>query len=208
MTTTADTATVPIDPGMVVMDREGRIRIPRGGAIVAAILRIGIGLIYLWGFISAGFGVHYTNQVVDNNAPAPQEVQYHWSFDVEPDDGWITSGFTKSPTEAYVDNNTHGPLAFIPQNLPVGLDDFGWIFALGGLGLALTFGFCSRIAGWGGFALNIMIWFSGFPPSTNPIIDGEHMAFAFSILLLMWIQASNYWGIGRWWRAKTPAFLH
>jgi hypothetical protein len=50
-----------LDPGMVAMDREGRIRIPRAGAITAAILRIGIGLIYLWGFISAGFGVHYTN---------------------------------------------------------------------------------------------------------------------------------------------------
>jgi len=25
---------------------------------------------------------------------------------------------------------------------------------------------------------------------------------------LMWLHASNYWGIGRWWRAKTPAFLH
>ena len=193
---------------MVVMDREGRIRIPRSGAIVAAILRIGIGLIYLWAFISAGFGVHYTNQVVNNDAAAPQQVQYKWDFDVEPDDGWITSGFTKSPTEAYVDNNLHGPLAFIPQNLPVGLDDFGWMFALGGLGLALTFGFCSRIAGWGGFALNIMIWFSTFPPSTNPIFDAEHFMFAFILLLLMWIQASNYWGIGRWWRGKTPAFLH
>jgi thiosulfate dehydrogenase [quinone] large subunit len=32
--------------------------------------------------------------------------------------------------------------------------------------------------------------------------------FAFILLLLMWIQASNYWGIGRWWRARTPAFLH
>ena len=59
MTASIDTApALPADPGMVVMDREGRIRIPRGGAIVAAILRIGIGLIYLWGFISAGFGVH------------------------------------------------------------------------------------------------------------------------------------------------------
>ena len=209
MTANVETTSAPTsDAGMVVMDREGRIRIPRGGAVVAAILRIGIGLIYLWGFISAGFGVHYTNQVVDNDAPAAQQVQYHWSFDVEPDDGWITSGFSKSPTEGYVDNNTHGPLAFIPQNLPVGLDDFGWMFAMGGLGLALTFGFCSRIAGWGGFILNVMIWFSTFPPSTNPIFDAEHFMFAFILLLLMWIQASNYWGIGRWWRGKTPAFLH
>jgi thiosulfate dehydrogenase [quinone] large subunit len=205
---TPDSAARALDSHTVVMDREGRIRIPRAGAITAAILRIGIGLIYLWGFISAGFGVHYTNQVVDNNAPAPQEVQYHWDFEVNTDDGWITSGFSHSPTEGYVDNNTHGPLAFIPQNLPVGLDDFGWMFAIGGLGIALTLGICSRIAGWGGFLLNIMIWFATFPPSTNPIFDAEHFMFAFILLLLMWLHASNYWGIGRWWRGKTPAFLH
>jgi thiosulfate dehydrogenase [quinone] large subunit len=96
----------------------------------------------------------------------------------------LESGFSHSPTEQYIDNNTDGPLAPIPQNLPVGLDDFGWMFAIGGLGIALTLGICSRIAGWGGLILNIMIWF------------------------LMWIHASNYWGIGRWWRAHTPAFLH
>ena len=209
MTASVDaTAGSAIDPGMVVMDREGRIRIPRGGAVVAAILRIGIGLIYLWGFISAGFGVHYTNQVVDNNAAAPQKVEYHWDFEYEPDEGWITSGFSHSPTEGYVDNNTHGPLAFIPQNLPTGLVDFMWIFALAGLGIGLTFGIFANIAGWGGFLLNIMIWLSTWPPSTNPIIDGEHVTFALSILLFMWLQASNYWGVGRWWRAHTPLVLN
>src|SRR5262245_23301518 len=174
MTANLETTSVGSDTGMVMMDREGRIRIPRAGAITAAILRIGIGLIYLWGFISQGFGVHYTNQIVNNGAAASEPVEYHWDFEFEPDDGWITSGFTKSPTEAYVDNNSHGPLAFIPQNLPVGLDDFGWMFAIGGLGIALTLGICSRIAGWGGFLLNIMLWFSTFPPSTNPIFDAEH----------------------------------
>jgi len=34
------------------------------------------------------------------------------------------------------------------------------------------------------------------------------LAFAFTIFLLMWLHASHYWGIGRWWRGKTPAFLH
>jgi hypothetical protein len=52
---------------MVTMDIVGSIRIPRAGAISAAILRIGIGLIYLWAFISQGFGVSYTNQVVNEN---------------------------------------------------------------------------------------------------------------------------------------------
>ena len=54
----------------------------------------------------------------------------------------------------------------------------------------------------------VMDRFSTFPPSTTPIFDAEHFMFAFILLLLMWVQASNYWGIGRWWRAETPAFLH
>ena len=211
MTTTTAPVPRPVDappPGMVTMDIEGRIRIPRPAAITAAILRIGIGLIYLWGFIAQGFGVGYTNEIVNNDAPSPTEVNYEWNFTYDADNGWITSGFTHSPTEQYVDNNTDGPLAPIPQNLPVGLDDFGWIFAIGGLGIALTLGICSRIAGWGGLILNIMIWFSTFPPSTNPLIDGEHVTFALAIFLMMWIQASNYWGFGRWWRAHTPLLLN
>ncbi len=206
MTTTIDPA--PADTQLVAMDREGRIRIPRGGAIVAAILRLGIGFVYLWAFISQGLGLAYTNHTENVDVAAPTEVQYEWEFSYDADNGWITSGFSHSPTEGYIENNTHGPLAFIPQKLPVGLVDFVWIFAIGGLGIALMLGICSRIAGWGGFLLNIMIWFSVFPPSTNPVIDAEHFMFAFILLLLMWVQASNYWGIGRWWRAKTPAFLH
>ena len=205
--------TTPAPPtsgnGTVVMDAKGRIRIPRGGAITVAALRIALGLVYLWAFISQGFGITYTNKATPPpDAPAGAKVTYEWTFGYDSDAGWISSGFSHSPTESYVDNNLHGPLAFIPQKLPTGLVDFMWIFAIGGLGIALMLGICSRIAGWGGLLLNLMIWFSVFPPSTNPVIDAEHFMFAFSIFLLMWLHASNYWGIGRWWRGKTPAFLH
>jgi thiosulfate dehydrogenase (quinone) large subunit len=208
---TTATATVAHDPGAyrtVVMDLDGKVRIPRAGAITAAILRLGIGFVYLWAFLVQGLGVTYSNQVVNQSAPSPTEVQYDWHIGYDADSGWISSGFSHSPTAGYIDNNTHGPLAPIEQNLPDGLVDFMWIFAIGGLGIALMLGICSRIAGWGGLLLNVMIWFSVFPPSTNPVIDAEHFMFAFVIFLLMWLHASNYWGIGRWWRGKTPAFLH
>jgi thiosulfate dehydrogenase (quinone) large subunit len=185
---------------MVAMDLQGAIRIPRAGAVTAAILRIGIGLVYLWAFLAQGFGIGYTNQVEG-------ESGYAWHFSYDADDGWISSGFSTSPTEGYVDS-LEGPIAFIPQKLPVGLVDLGWMFAIGGLAIALTLGICSRLAGWGGFLLNVIIWFSVFPPANNPVFDAEHFMFAFILLLLMWIQASNVWGIGRWWRSKTPAFLH
>lgn len=196
----------PSTDGTVVLDDQGRVRIPRSAAVVVALLRIGLGLLYLWAFLSQGFGITYAN--TDKSATAAgAPVEYGWHFDVDSSKGWITSGFSHSPTESYVDN-LHGPLAFIPQNLPTGVDDFGWMFALGGLGFALTLGIGLRIAGWGGFAVNILIWFSSFPPSSNPLLDGEHMAFALGILLVMFLHAGNYWGIGRWWSARTPAFLH
>jgi thiosulfate dehydrogenase [quinone] large subunit len=135
--------------GTVVMDLDGKVRIPRAGAVASAILRLGIGFVYLSAFVSQGFGVGYTNQVVNQSAPATTEVQYEWDFTFDADNGWISSGFQHSPTAGYIDNNTHGPLAPIVQNLPNGLVDFMWIFAIGG-----------------------------------------------------------YWGIGRWWRGKTPALLH
>ncbi|HEX5587223.1 MAG TPA: hypothetical protein VFZ17_07950 [Acidimicrobiia bacterium] len=201
-----DTTTVPHDhrpSHSVTMDDRGRVVLPRGGANVAALLRIGLGLLYLWAFIAQGLGVSYTNSETNANG----DVEYGWHFDYDADNGWITSGFEHSPTAGYVDG-AHGPTAFIIQDLPTGLDDFGWIFAIGGLGIALTFGIFMGIAGWGGFLLNMLIWFAAFPPSNNPLIDGEHMAFALSILLLMYLQAGNRWGLGRWWRAHTPALLH
>jgi thiosulfate dehydrogenase (quinone) large subunit len=114
------------------LDLEGNIRVPRAGAVVAAILRIGIGLIYLWAFLAQGFGVGYTNQ-------SEGESGYAWHFSYDADNGWISSGFSSSPTQGYVDS-LEGPVAFIPQELPVGLVDFGWMFAIGGLVIALTLG--------------------------------------------------------------------
>jgi thiosulfate dehydrogenase [quinone] large subunit len=82
------------------------------------------------------------------------------------------------------------------------------VFVIGGLGIALTLGLAMRIAGWGGFALNILIWFSGLPPSTNPVIDGTHTIYAPLLLLSMFLHAGRCWGLGRWWESHTPAFLH
>jgi thiosulfate dehydrogenase (quinone) large subunit len=207
MTATDPSVVAPSSDG-VVMDPEagGRVRLTRGGATMASLLRIGLGLLYLWAFISQGFGVMYTN-TDSAEGTAPGAVEYGWHFDVDTDQGWITSGFEHSPTAPYVDS-THGPTAWIVQELPTGVDDFGWIFAIGGLGIALTLGIFMKIAGWGGFLLNLLIWFAAFPPSNNPVIDGEHMAFAFAILLLMFLHAGNHWGLGKWWCRHTPKLLH
>jgi thiosulfate dehydrogenase [quinone] large subunit len=190
--------------GSVTLDAGARVRVPRTAAYSAALLRISLGLVYLWAFISQAFGISYTNT---STAAPGQNVTYGWHFSTNANNGWISSGFSHSPTSSYV-NKTHGPLAFIPQNLSTGLDDLFWMVAIGGLGIALTLGILMNIAGIGGFLLNVILWFSTFPPSSNPIIDGTHTIYALVLLLLLFLHAGNKWGFGRWWCAFTPRILH
>jgi thiosulfate dehydrogenase (quinone) large subunit len=172
-------------------------------SVTAALLRISLGLIYLWAFIAQRFGIVYSNSITTATG---KPGSYGWHFSYDSSLGWISSGFTHSPTAAYI-GNTHGPLAFIVQHLRQGLDDFGWMFAIAGLGIALTSGIFMRIAGWGGFALNILIWFSGFPPASNPAIDGTHTIYALLLLLLMFLHAGRRWGFGTWWESHLPSIL-
>jgi thiosulfate dehydrogenase [quinone] large subunit len=203
MTNVETADNVPTTAKTVTMDANGAIRLPLLAADVLALLRVTLGLIYLWGFIAQAFGITYTNSTTDSAG----HVSYGWHFSFDSANGWISSGFSHSPTGAYVDK-THGPLAFIPQNLPTGLDDVGWMFAIGGLGVALTIGIFMNIAGVGGFVLNVLLWFSTFPPSSNPVIDGTHTIYALLLVGLMALHAGNRWGLGRWWRAHTPRVLN
>src|SRR5438094_934399 len=120
----------------ITLDEEERVRVPRAAAYSAALLRISLGLVYLWAFVSQAFGISYTNT---GPAVPGQKTNYGWHFSSNPDNGWISSGFSHSPTAGYVDK-THGPLAFIPQDVSTGLDDLFWMVAIGGLGIALTLG--------------------------------------------------------------------
>jgi thiosulfate dehydrogenase [quinone] large subunit len=188
----------------ITLDARSGVRVSRGGAYSSALLRIALGLVYLWAFVAQGFGISYTN----TEAPAQgHSASYGWHFSYDASTGWISSGFSHSPTAPYV-GGTHGPLAFIPKNLPTGLDDLGWMFAIGGLGIALTLGVCMYLAGIGGFLLNVLLWFSTFPPSNNPLIDGTHTIYALVLLLLMFLHAGNQWGLGRWWSKHTPRLLN
>jgi thiosulfate dehydrogenase [quinone] large subunit len=188
-------------------------RLDRPAGRVAALLRISLGLVYLWAFVSQGFGVGYTNRPAPPPGSPPAaafstQPDGAWHFDVNPSKGFITSGFESSPTTGYLRSSARGPLAFVPQNLPAKANDALWIFAIGGLGIALTLGIFSKIAGWGGLALNLLMWFSSFPPERNPVLDGEHLVFGLVCLVAWYIGAADHWGLGRWWKARTPALLH
>ena len=97
-------------------------------------------------------------------------------------------------THCTVHRSTYGPLT--PKTCQLeSMSSAGCVRLASGV--ARTLGIGMRIAGWGGFLLSILVRFSLFPPSGNPVIDGEHMAFAFSLLLLMFLHAGNRFGLGR-----------
>jgi thiosulfate dehydrogenase [quinone] large subunit len=202
MAVSRDSQTEP-DGRSVTLDDRNQIQVTRAVAYSAGMLRISLGWIYLWGFITQAFGITYTNSTTD----AAGKITYGWHFSYSAKNGWITSGFSHSPTAQYV-GKTHGPLAFIAKDLPTGLDDFGWMLAIGGLGIALMLGIFMNIAGIGGFLLNILLWFSTFPPTSNPVIDGTHTIYALVLLVLLFLHAGNQWGFGRWWSAHTPRLLN
>jgi thiosulfate dehydrogenase [quinone] large subunit len=190
----------------------GYLRPERAATPVAVILRIAVGCIYLYAFLSQAFGLTYSNTPPPApGAPAaavagPAAV-YGWNFRLDREKGFLTSGFSASPTAGYVKFNTHGPLASLPQNGGK-LTDFLWMFALGGLAVALLLGIFMRIAGWGALVLNLVMWFSAFPPQYNPLFDNEHLMLAGGVLLLAFLNAGDHVGLGRWWKARTPGFLH
>jgi thiosulfate dehydrogenase [quinone] large subunit len=205
-TPTARTAP-PID------ETTAELRLTRPAARSAALLRIGLGLIYLWAFVAQAFGIVYTNRPAPPPGAPPAAAYamqpdgaWHVTFDTSK--GFVTSGFSYSPTAGYLKANARGPLAFVPNGMPDIANDLLWMFALGGLGIALVLGIFSKIAGWGGLVLNVLMWFSSFPNEFNPILDGEHMIYALVLITLLYVRAGDHWGLGRWWRARTPSLLH
>jgi hypothetical protein len=50
---------------LVTLDESSGVQVTRAAAYSAALLRISLGLVYLWGFITQAFGVSYTNSTTD-----------------------------------------------------------------------------------------------------------------------------------------------
>src|SRR5436305_10012456 len=82
----------------ITLDSEERVRVPRSAAYSAALLRISLGLVYLWAFFSQAFGISYTNTTA---AVPGQKATYGWHFSNQTQNGWISSGFSHSPTAGY-----------------------------------------------------------------------------------------------------------
>lgn len=155
-----------------------------------ALLRITMGLLFLWAFADKAFGLGY--------ATTAQQA-------------WLNGG---SPTRGFLSRANVGPFAETFRSI-AGAWWADWLFMLGllGIGLALLAGAGLRIAAVTGTVMMLLMWAAEWPParftetgapsmSTNPIID-YHLVYAVVLIALALAYAGNTWGLGRWWAERT-----
>ena len=139
------------------------------------LLRIAMGLIFLWAFIDKLWGLGFAT-------PAEKS--------------WIAGG---SPTYGFLAMASKGPFANFYHTI-AGAPSTDWLFMLGllGLGLAFTLGIGMRIATVSGSLFVLLLYSAVLPPANNPILD-EHIIYLLVILLLGAVDAGQYWGLGKQW---------
>lgn len=153
---------------------------------VLAVLRIVMGLTFLWAFLDKTFGWHYAT--TGNQA-------------------WINGG---SPTKGFLAHVEVGPMQSILRDWAgTGWADWLFMLALLGIGLALILGIGLRITAGAATILLALMWIAEWPlaqhtstgaltGSTNPIID-YHLIYIVVIITLAVFAAGNTWGFGRQW---------
>jgi thiosulfate dehydrogenase [quinone] large subunit len=156
------------------------------GMQVLAVLRIVLGLTFLWAFLDKTFGLGYSTTGKQ---------------------AWVNGG---SPTKGFLAHVEVGPLQGMLRDW-AGTGWADWLFMLGllGIGLALVLGIGMRIAATTGVVLLASMWIAEWPLarftsagagtfSTNPIID-YHLVYAVVLIVLAAFAAGNTWGFGPMW---------
>jgi thiosulfate dehydrogenase [quinone] large subunit len=143
---------------------------------VLGILRLSMGLIFLWAFIDKLWGL---------------------GFATTPGQSWLAGG---SPTSGFLQFGVHGPFATFFNSLAgSGLVD--WLFMLGLLfiGLTLTLGIMTKLGGYAGILMLFLMYLAvGIQPEHHPFID-DHFVYIFVILSIVWADAGKYFGFGNKW---------
>ena len=152
---------------------------------VWGVLRITLGLTFLWAFIDKLFGLGFSTCRDKAGVVA-----------VACSKAVVGGG---SPTEGFLKFGTAGPLADFFQSLAGNpFIDILFMAGLLGLGIALTFGIRMKIAAISGTALHLMMWSAALLPENNPLID-EHIVYTIAIIGLLTVNGRQKLGIGPWW---------
>ena len=148
---------------------------PKAAPAVWALLRFGVGWIFLWAFVDKVFGLGFTT---------------------ESGKGWIDGG---SPTFGFLSFATMGPLTEFYHGL-AGSAVVDWLFMLGllGVGLPLVLGIGVRIAASIGVMMLLMMYSALLLPEHNPFLD-DHIIYAVIMVGLAVGNPGYRFGLGRWW---------
>lgn len=149
------------------------------GQFWLAIMRIGVGFIFLWAFLDKLFGLGHDTTTAH---------------------AWLNGG---SPTKGFLGSGATGPFTGFYHFL-AGTAFADWLFmgALLAIGVALILGVGMRLAAAAGAILTVMMWSVVLPPDNNPFMD-DHLIYAAVLVLLALLGAGNTVGLGRVW-ASTP----
>ena len=157
----------------------------RVGRVALNLLRLALGIEFLWAFLDKTFGLGYAT-------PSAR--------------AWINGG---SPTNGFLSGVDAGPLQSFFNGI-AGHPVVNWLFMLGllGIGVALILGVALRIAAASGVVLLLMMWLASWPlastvagkptGSTNPLID-DHIISALAIIVVGAYAAHSAGYLGRWW---------
>jgi thiosulfate dehydrogenase [quinone] large subunit len=156
------------------------------GGQALAVLRVVMGLTFLWAFVDKVFGLGYAT----SSAQA-----------------WVNGG---SPTKGFLAHVEVGPLQSVLRDFAgTGVADWLFMLALLGVGAALLFGVGMRVAATAGVLLLASMWIAEWPlarftsdgtatASTNPLID-YHLIYIVVVIVLAVFAAGDTWGLGRRW---------
>ncbi len=190
MTVTARPA--PLDTSIVTQRVSSASPLSR---IATAVLRIGLGWIFLWPFLDKTFGLGYSTAGSKS---------------------WLNGG---SPTNGFLGHVQAGPLQSIFRGM-AGNGFIDWLFMLSllGVGVAMIAGVALRIAALSGSILLVLMWAAEWPlaqstsagvatGSTNPFLD-YHLIFAIGLILVATIGTASSWGLGAWWSTRPVVAAH
>ena len=156
---------------------------PRLGSLALTLLRLALGVEFLWAFFDKLFGLHYSTPTAR---------------------AWINGG---SPTKGFLSNVQSGPLRDFFHSI-AGAPAANWLFMLGllGIGSALILGVALRPAAACGAVLLAMMWLATWPiasmaagqptGSTNPVVD-DHVISALALVVVGVFAARGAGFLGR-----------
>jgi thiosulfate dehydrogenase [quinone] large subunit len=159
--------------------------VTRVGVVALNLLRLALGVEFLWAFFDKTFGLGYATPSAG---------------------AWIHGG---SPTQGFLSGVSAGPLRGLFNHM-AGNPLIDWLFMLGllGIGAALILGVALRVAAASGTVLLAMMWCATWPPATiaggqptgsnNPLVD-DHVISALALIVVGVFAASSAGYLGRWW---------